>query len=86
MTIGDGVDVGEDRVDPADVGLERRAELAQDADVDVAGRADGADQGGVLALEDGGVAGDAALDGLLEDDVGLVEAGLGPSGRGSCRS
>ena len=36
---------------------------------------------GVLALEDGGEAGDAALDGLLEHDVGLVDAGLGPAGR-----
>ena len=35
----------------------------------------------VLALEHGGEAGDAALDGLLEDDVGLVEARLGPAGR-----
>ena len=35
----------------------------------------------VLALEHGGVAGDAALDGLLEDDVGLVEARLGTAGR-----
>ena len=53
----------------------------ENADVDVAGRADGTDQRRVLALEDGGVAGDAALDGLLEDDVGLVEARLGPAGR-----
>ncbi len=35
----------------------------------------------VLALEHGGEAGDAALDGLLEDDVGLVQARLGAAGR-----
>ena len=58
-----------------------RAQLPEDADVDVAGRADGPDQRRVLALEHGGEAGDAALDGLLEDDVGLVEARLGPAGR-----
>ena len=60
---------------------QRVAQLSEDADVDVAGRADRADQRHVLALEHGGVAGDAALDGLLEDDVGLVEPRLGPAGR-----
>ncbi len=78
---GRGVDVGDHRVDAADVGQQRVAELPEDADVDVAGRADRADQRRVLALEHGGEAGDAALDGLLEDDVGLVEARLGPAGR-----
>ena len=35
---------------------------------------------GPLALEDGDEAGDPALDRLLEDDVGLVEPGLGAAG------
>ena len=76
------VDVGQDGVDAADVDLERGAELAQDPDVDVAGRPDRPDQRHVLALEDGGVAGDASLDGLLEDDVRFVQAGLVRSGGG----
>ena len=38
----------------------------------------GPDRLGQLGLEDGDEAGDAALDDLLEDDVGRVEAGLRP--------
>ena len=75
-----GVDVGQHRVDAADVRLERVAQLPEDADVDVAGRADRADQRHVLALEHGGVAGDAALDRLLEHDVRLVQPRLRPAG------
>ncbi len=44
------------------------------------GRSGRADQRGVLALEDRGIAGDAAFDRLFEDDVGLVEARLGTAG------
>ena len=76
-----GVDIGENRVDAADVGQQWVAQLAEDPDVDVAGRAGRSDERRVLALEDGGVAGDAAFDGFLEHDVGLVEARLGPAGR-----
>ena len=76
-----GVDVGDHRVDAPHVGQQRLAELGEDADVDVAGRADGPDQRRLLALEDGHVAGDPAFDRLLEDHVGLVEARL-RSGRG----
>ena len=74
VEIGDRrrLDVGDDRLDAADVGEQRLTELAEDADVDVPGRADRADERRALALEDRGEPGDAAFDGLLEDDVGLV--------------
>ena len=80
IEVGDagGSDVLEHGVDPADVGQWWVAELAEDADVDLPGRPNWADGRGIVTLEDGVVAGDAALDGLFEDDVSLVEATLGP--------
>ena len=77
---GRRVDVGQDGVDAADMDEQRGPELSENADVDVAGRADRAHQRGVLALEDGGIAGDEAFDRLLEDHVGLVQATLRSSG------
>ena len=75
---GRGVDVGQHGIDAADVDQEGSPELSQNPDIDVAGRTDRTDQRRILALEDGGVAGDAAFDGLFEDDVGLVHATLWP--------
>ena len=74
-------DVGQevdDRVDAAGVDEQRVGELGQDADVGLAGRAQVTDQRCPLALEHRHQPGDGALDRLLEDDVGLVEAGRRP--------
>ena len=57
-------------------GEQRPVELAGDAQVGGAARADGAHGVAVGAVEDGGEAGDVALDALLEHDVGQGEAGL----------
>ena len=55
-------------------------EVVGDPVVGEPARRTGPDHGRVLRLEHRGQAGQPALDHLLVDDVGLVEAGLGPGG------
>ena len=68
----------QDRVDATHVDQDGLAQLVEDLQVNGAGGTDGPDERRALALEDGDEARDAALDGFVEDDVGLVEARLGP--------
>jgi hypothetical protein len=55
---------------------EGRAQLTEYANVDVARGTHRTHEGSVLALKDGGVAGNSAFDRLFEDHVGLVQAAL----------
>ena len=68
--------VGVDAGVAAAPGEQRLVQRAEQVDVLGAAGADRADRVGVLRVEHRGEAGDAALDDLLEHDVGLVEARL----------
>jgi hypothetical protein len=70
------VDEGDHGVDPAGMDEEGLAQLVEDGHVDGPGRADGPDQVGLLALEDGDEPRDAAFDRFLEDDVGVLQSRL----------
>src|SRR5581483_4933302 len=92
VAVGGGVVADVDQRCPADlvledgvgprVGEQGPVERAGDGDVGGAGRAHRPDRRRVLGVEDGGEAGQAAFDELFVDDVGLVEAALGPGGGG----
>ncbi len=68
---------GEHGIDASGVDEEGIGKLRQDGHVGLAGRAEVADEGRLLALEHGDQAGVGALDRLLEDHVGLVQPGRG---------